>query len=659
MSKITLTQLANLQNDTTATTAINANSTVIQTAFDNTLSRDGTSPNQLLANIDMNSFRILNLPTPATADEPLRLQDLSTFVGGGTVTNIPAGGVINQVLTKTSSSTDFAVAWGSPVANPTASVGLTAVNGTAITYMRSDAAPPLSQAIVPTWTGLHSYTATAGGIHLTGNPNPSLISTATGGSVGWAILADITAASATAPEGAGSFNITSGVGSANPNSAYKIGLSATALSNSGSANVWAQTNVGTINTGGIKRGCIVYESDLNILWAGNFSGSPSNPYAVNYYASGTNTGGYGTAAFAAQFGGSASPMWNFGLALGPSGFQVFNTASIFDESNSPTSIKINGTHTVGIDMSSASVGTAFVSPFFAIGATGGLSIAGTSSGTMNITVQATAGTPTLLWPTGSGTLVSNAVAPLTINSATGAISLNGGAITASSVIGGSTASSSLTLESTSGVGTTDSIIFKTGSQATRWTIDTSGNLIAASGVKIEADAATGYYLGTTVFVQTVGGVYNILFDPGGTNVMQYGNASDPTNYINNTTHKFRSRDTTVTFLQVDANGALGNGFHGSAAPTTVTGTTSTISSSASTIIYNASGTHTTTLPAASSFVGRWLYVKSIAAQAVNSASSNVVPIGSATAGTALLAATAGKFAALQSDGTNWITMMSN
>ncbi len=44
-------------------------------------------------------------------------------------------------------------------ANPTASVGLSAVNGVASTYMRSDAAPVLSQAIVPTWTGVHTFDA--------------------------------------------------------------------------------------------------------------------------------------------------------------------------------------------------------------------------------------------------------------------------------------------------------------------------------------------------------------------------------------------------------------------------------------------------------------------------------------------------------------------
>lgn len=44
-------------------------------------------------------------------------------------------------------------------ANPTASVGLSAVNGSATTFLRSDGAPALSQAIVPTWTGVHTFSA--------------------------------------------------------------------------------------------------------------------------------------------------------------------------------------------------------------------------------------------------------------------------------------------------------------------------------------------------------------------------------------------------------------------------------------------------------------------------------------------------------------------
>ena len=54
--------------------------------------------------------------------------------------------------------------WGTPAgtttgANPTASVGLTAVNGVATTFLRSDGAPAIDQTIAPTWSGIHSHTA--------------------------------------------------------------------------------------------------------------------------------------------------------------------------------------------------------------------------------------------------------------------------------------------------------------------------------------------------------------------------------------------------------------------------------------------------------------------------------------------------------------------
>jgi hypothetical protein len=46
-------------------------------------------------------------------------------------------------------------------ANPTAVVGLSAVNGSAGTFLRSDGAPALSQSISPTWTGTHLFTGDA------------------------------------------------------------------------------------------------------------------------------------------------------------------------------------------------------------------------------------------------------------------------------------------------------------------------------------------------------------------------------------------------------------------------------------------------------------------------------------------------------------------
>jgi len=93
-------------------------------------------------------------------------------------------------------------------------------------------------------------------------------------------------------------------------------------------------------------------------------------------------------------------------------------------------------------------------------------------------------------------------------------------------------------------------------------------------------------------------------------------------------------------------------------PSTISAATYTVSTLDSTLIFTTTN-NTLTLPAAASFPGRILRLKNITANSVTSASSNVVPLGSATAGTAILAATAGKFSMLQSNGTSWITMMAN
>lgn len=91
----------------------------------------------------------------------------------------------------------------------------------------------------------------------------------------------------------------------------------------------------------------------------------------------------------------------------------------------------------------------------------------------------------------------------------------------------------------------------------------------------------------------------------------------------------------------------------------VTQTTNFTVGSSGWYICNGAGSITVTLPAAASNAGRIITIKTIAAQTVVSASSNVVPLASATAGTAILAATAGKYAKLVSDGANWVTMEAN
>lgn len=89
-----------------------------------------------------------------------------------------------------------------------------------------------------------------------------------------------------------------------------------------------------------------------------------------------------------------------------------------------------------------------------------------------------------------------------------------------------------------------------------------------------------------------------------------------------------------------------------AAQTTKTGAYSLVEADAA-LVFNAAASATLTLQAAASYPGRILFVKTIAAQTVVSASANVIPRAGGAAGTAILAAGAGNWALLMSNGTNW------
>lgn len=116
--KITLSDVADLTQSTSAANTINANSDIIETAFDNTLSRDGTNPNTMISDLDMNNNSILNLPAPTSINSPVRLADVPSLGGSITINNtgnLPAGGAINTLLTKTGGS-DYVAGW---TASPT------------------------------------------------------------------------------------------------------------------------------------------------------------------------------------------------------------------------------------------------------------------------------------------------------------------------------------------------------------------------------------------------------------------------------------------------------------------------------------------------------------------------------------------------------------
>ena len=80
MAKLTLSDLTNLQNESSVVSTINTNNTSIETALENTLSRDGSSPNTMSADLDMNSNNILNLPAPASDTEPVRVIDIPDYM---------------------------------------------------------------------------------------------------------------------------------------------------------------------------------------------------------------------------------------------------------------------------------------------------------------------------------------------------------------------------------------------------------------------------------------------------------------------------------------------------------------------------------------------------------------------------------------------------
>ena len=88
-------------------------------------------------------------------------------------------------------------------------------------------------------------------------------------------------------------------------------------------------------------------------------------------------------------------------------------------------------------------------------------------------------------------------------------------------------------------------------------------------------------------------------------------------------------------------------------PLTTTGASASISVGTDSHIANRAGTVTYTLPSASVFPGRILHFRTLQAQTIVSASANVVPIDGGAAGTAIVPATAGAWADVSSDGTNW------
>jgi len=79
---------------------------------------------------------------------------LATTVSGKLTASMNLSDLTDKAAARTNLGVTFA--------NPTSKSGLTAQNGSAVTYMRSDAAPALDVSISPTWTGKHIFQFSSG-----------------------------------------------------------------------------------------------------------------------------------------------------------------------------------------------------------------------------------------------------------------------------------------------------------------------------------------------------------------------------------------------------------------------------------------------------------------------------------------------------------------
>jgi hypothetical protein len=144
MAKLTLNDLTNLQNESSAVAIINNNNNALEVALENTLSRDGTTPNTMSASLDMNSNTILNLPAPSSDTEPLRLGDLPDILPTVIVQNdTPATTFTEGTLwiDSNSSNNDLyqltASAWVDTTVDLKGSIGLTGEAGDQIFVQNS------------------------------------------------------------------------------------------------------------------------------------------------------------------------------------------------------------------------------------------------------------------------------------------------------------------------------------------------------------------------------------------------------------------------------------------------------------------------------------------------------------------------------------------
>lgn len=114
MPKVQLQDPASLSNETSFIALIVANNALIEEGFNNTISRDGTSPNTLEADINMNNRRLYNVPLVPLSNADVATKYYVDYLAGtiadATPTN-PNDAVIDGDLTVTGTITGTLVGY--------------------------------------------------------------------------------------------------------------------------------------------------------------------------------------------------------------------------------------------------------------------------------------------------------------------------------------------------------------------------------------------------------------------------------------------------------------------------------------------------------------------------------------------------------------------